>query len=102
MDHQNFGTHDGHQVLFYINNENGQEEKSLVKEVREWYNRTQLQQASSHLTQTKKGINQCHRAKQVSKQFSSTMSNFQTKMQRNLPVLRKLVTWSNHNDSKLN
>jgi hypothetical protein len=32
---KDFGTHDGHQVLFYTNNDNGQEEKSSVKEVRE-------------------------------------------------------------------
>jgi hypothetical protein len=50
------GTHDGHQVLFYVNNTNGQEEKSSVKEVRTWYNRTQLDQVSSALTQASNTI----------------------------------------------
>jgi hypothetical protein len=53
---KDFGTHDGHQVLWYTNNENGQEEKSSVKEVREWYNRTQLHLTSTHLTQASNGI----------------------------------------------
>jgi hypothetical protein len=57
-----FGTHDDHHVLWYTNNENGQEEKPSVKEVREWYNRTQLtdaatqlSHASSSITPTRKG-----------------------------------------------
>jgi hypothetical protein len=53
---KDFGTHDGHQVLFYTNNDNGQEEKSSVKEVREWYNRTQLTQVSTQLTQASNAI----------------------------------------------
>ncbi len=45
------GTHDGDLVLWYKNNETQEEEKSSVQEVREWYNRTQLSQATTHLIQ---------------------------------------------------
>jgi hypothetical protein len=43
------GTHDDDLVLWYRNNQTNEEEKSSVKEVRMWYNRTQLNQASTHL-----------------------------------------------------
>ena len=45
------GTHDDHLVLWYVNNDTKEEEKSSVTEVRSWYNRTQLNQASTHLVQ---------------------------------------------------
>jgi hypothetical protein len=35
----------------YVNNKTKAEEKSSVAEVRQWYNRTELQQASTHLVQ---------------------------------------------------
>jgi hypothetical protein len=45
------GTHDDVLVLWYVNNKTKTEEKSSVAEVRQWYNRTKLQQASTHLVQ---------------------------------------------------
>ena len=45
------GTHDGDLVLWYINNETKEEEKSSVTEVRHWYNRTQLTKTATHLVQ---------------------------------------------------
>ena len=58
------GTHDDDLVLWYKNNQTNEEEKSSVKEVRMWYNRTQLNQASTHLLHesnaiipTRKGFN---------------------------------------------
>jgi hypothetical protein len=45
------GTHDGDFVLWYTNNETHEEEKSSVREVRQWYNRTQLTQAATHVVQ---------------------------------------------------
>ena len=45
------GTHDNEQVLWYTKNDTKEEEKSSVKEVREWYNQTQVQQAATHLVQ---------------------------------------------------
>jgi hypothetical protein len=50
------GTHDGDLVLWYKNNETREEEKSPVQEVREWYNRTQLSQASTYLIQATNAI----------------------------------------------
>ncbi len=50
------GTHDGDLVLWYTNNDTKEEEKSSVQEVREWYNSTQLQQASTHLTNATNAI----------------------------------------------
>jgi hypothetical protein len=50
------GTHDDDLVLWYTNNKIKEEEKSSVKEVRSWYNRTQLNQASTHITQTSNSI----------------------------------------------
>jgi hypothetical protein len=45
------GTHDGDLVLWYTNNDTKEEEKSSVAEVRTWYNRTQLNNTSTHLIQ---------------------------------------------------
>ena len=39
------GIYDDDPVLYYKNKETGEEEKSSVKEVRQWYTRTHLQQA---------------------------------------------------------
>ena len=50
------GTHDDDLVLWYTNNETKEEEYSSVKEVRQWYNRTQLQQATTHLIQATNDI----------------------------------------------
>jgi hypothetical protein len=46
------GTHEEAPVLWYKNNDNGDEEYSSVAEVRTWYNRTALKQAHAHLTHT--------------------------------------------------
>jgi hypothetical protein len=46
------GTHEEAPVLWYRNNENGDEEYSSVAEVMTWYNRTALKQAHAHLTHT--------------------------------------------------
>jgi hypothetical protein len=50
------GTHEGHLILYYTNNKTKEEEKSSVKEVREWYNRTQLNNATTHLIQKSNSI----------------------------------------------
>ncbi len=41
------GVDDDDAVLYYTSNESGEEERSSVKEVRSWYNRTQLTQATN-------------------------------------------------------
>ena len=46
------GVDDGDAVLYYTNNESGEEERSSVKEVRSWYNRTQLTQATNQVRPT--------------------------------------------------
>jgi hypothetical protein len=50
------GTHEGHLVLYYTNNKTKEEENSSVKEVRDWYNRTQLNNATTHLIQDSNSI----------------------------------------------
>jgi hypothetical protein len=50
------GTHEGHLVLYYTNNKTKEEEKSSVKEVRDWYNRTQLNNATTHLIRDSNSI----------------------------------------------
>jgi hypothetical protein len=50
------GTHEGHLVLYYTNSKTKEEEKSSVKEVRDWYNRTQLNNATTHLIQDSNSI----------------------------------------------
>ena len=42
-------------VLYYKNKTTGEEEKSSVKEVRQWYNRTNLMQAANSIAPTRKG-----------------------------------------------
>jgi hypothetical protein len=49
-------TYDDDLVLFYKNNKTKEEERSSVREVRAWYNRTQLNQASTHLIQASNSI----------------------------------------------
>ncbi len=41
------GIYDDDNVLYYKNKKTGEEEKSSVKEVRQWYNRTNLMQAAN-------------------------------------------------------
>ena len=48
------GVDDGDAVLYYTNNESGEEERSSVREVRSWYNRTQLTQATNQVRPTRK------------------------------------------------
>ncbi len=50
------GVDDGDAVLYYINNDTGEEERSSVQEVRTWYNRTQLTQATNQIRPTRKGF----------------------------------------------
>jgi hypothetical protein len=49
------GFYDEHPVLYYKNKDTGEEEKSSVKEVRQWYNRTHLQQVANSIVPTRKG-----------------------------------------------
>jgi hypothetical protein len=50
------GMYDEERVLYYKNKQTGEEEKSSVKEVRQWYNRTHLMQAANSITPTRKGF----------------------------------------------
>jgi hypothetical protein len=50
------GAHEDDLVLWYTNNKTKEEEYSSVKEVRHWYNDTQLRQAVTHLQQTTNAI----------------------------------------------
>ncbi len=50
------GTYNDHPVLYYKNKETGEEEKSSVQEVRQWYNRTNLVQATNAITPSRKGF----------------------------------------------
>jgi hypothetical protein len=50
------GTYDDNPVLYYKNKTTGEEEKSSVKEVRQWYNRTNLMQAANSIAATRKGF----------------------------------------------
>jgi hypothetical protein len=50
------GIYEDHPVLYYKNKATGEEEKSSVKEVRQWYNRTNLMQATNSITLTRKGF----------------------------------------------
>ncbi len=49
------GFYEEHPVLYYKNKDTGEEEKSSVKEVRQWYNRTHLQQAANSIIPARKG-----------------------------------------------
>jgi hypothetical protein len=50
------GVYDDDPVLYYKNKTTGEEEKSSVKEVRQWYNRTHLMQAANSIAPTRKGF----------------------------------------------
>ena len=50
------GFYDDEPVLYYKNKTTGEEEKSSVQEVRQWYNRTNLQQATNSIRQHEKAI----------------------------------------------
>jgi hypothetical protein len=50
------GVYNDDPVLYYKNKKTGEEEKSSVKEVRQWYNRTHLMQAANSITPTRKGF----------------------------------------------
>jgi hypothetical protein len=51
------GFYEEHPVLYYKSKDTGEEERSSVKEVKQWYNRTHLQQASCQLYHpNKKGL----------------------------------------------
>ncbi len=50
------GIYDDDQVLYYKNKKTGEEEKSSVKKVRQWYNRTNLMQAANSIATTRKGF----------------------------------------------
>jgi hypothetical protein len=50
------GVYDEDPVLHYKNKKTGEEEKSSVKEVRQWYNRTHLMQATNSIAPLRKGF----------------------------------------------
>jgi hypothetical protein len=50
------GLYNDEPVLYYKNKTTGEEEKSSVKEVRQWYNRTNLKQAANSIALTRKGF----------------------------------------------
>ncbi len=50
------GTYDDDPVLYYKNKKTCDEEKSSVKEVRQWYNQTHLTQAANSIAATRKGF----------------------------------------------
>ncbi len=50
------GNYDDDPVLYYKSKTTGEEEKSSVKEVRQWYNRTNLRQAANSIAATRKGF----------------------------------------------
>ena len=79
---KDFGTHDNDQVLWYTNNETGEEEKSSTKEVREWYNRTQLQQASTHIVQASNEIIPSRKGfiNTIAETSYQTIKNYDTKL----------------------
>ncbi len=52
------GIYDEEPVLYYKNKQTGEEEKSSVKEVRQWYNRTHLMQAANSIAPTRKRVHQ--------------------------------------------
>ena len=52
------GIYDDEPVLYYKNKTTGEEEKSSVKEVRQWYNRTHLMQAANSITPNAERIHQ--------------------------------------------
>jgi hypothetical protein len=77
------GVDDGDAVLYYTNNESGEEERSSVKEVRSWYNRTQLTQATNQVRPTRKG-------------FINTLTLPYPQTQPNLQVLKRPGTTPFH------
>jgi hypothetical protein len=60
---KDFGTHKGRQVLWYTNNENGQEEKLSVKEVREWYVQPYPDHQRRHSTHLRQQYNHAYKKK---------------------------------------
>ncbi len=50
------GFYEDHPVLYYKNKVTNEEEKSSVKEVRQWYNRTNLKQAANSISPSRKGF----------------------------------------------
>jgi hypothetical protein len=82
------GTHDDHLVLWYVNNDTKEEEKSSVAEVRSWYNRTQLNQASTHIVQATNQITPTrkHYINQLAEQTYQTITNYDVKLpHKNVP-----------------
>jgi hypothetical protein len=64
-----------HPVLYYKNKDTGEEEKSSVKEVRQWYNRTHLQQATNSLAPTRKGY-----INNLAEESYNTIQNYDVKL----------------------
>jgi len=65
-------------VLYYKNKATGEEEKSSVKEVRQWYNRTNLKQAANSITPTRKGF-----INSLAEMSYQTITNYDVKLPAN-------------------
>jgi hypothetical protein len=84
------GVDDGDAVLYYTNNKTGEEKRSSVKEVRTWYNRMKLAQATNQLRPTRKGSLTPY-LKPLLKLSTTTISLYpQTRL--NLPVSKRQGT----------
>jgi hypothetical protein len=69
------GFYEEHPVLYYKNKDTGEEEKSSVKEVRQWYNRTHLQQATNSIAPTRKGY-----INNLAEESYKTIQNYDVKL----------------------
>jgi hypothetical protein len=72
------GTYDDHPVLYYKNKATGEEEKSSVKEVRQWYNKTHLKQATNSIALTRKGF-----INHLAETSYKTITNYDVKLPAN-------------------
>ena len=69
------GFYEEHPVQYYKNKDTGEEEKSSVKEVRQWYNRTHLQQATNSIAPTRKGY-----INNLAEESYKTIQNYDVKL----------------------
>ncbi len=69
------GFYEEHPVLYYKNKDTGEEEKSSVKEVRQWYNRNHLQQAANSIVPTRKGY-----INSLAEESYKTIQNYDVKL----------------------
>ncbi len=80
-----FGIYDNHDVLWYVNNKTKEEEKSSVREVREWYNRTQLHQATTHLVSSTNTIQPTRKGyiNRLAEEVYNTVKHYNVKLPNN-------------------